>query len=233
MPNLLSSAYVQAKGNEDVTLPFEEEDGLLKIVTVARIRFEHKGLDRAVRALGKLHQEGLADNVRWVIIGDGGDMAALKEMIHQNGLKKIVYPIGLKENPIPYLKKFDCFLLPSRHEGKPMVVTEGFIMGLVPLVTEYTSAHEQIRHGVDGLIFDNSEEGVYEGLKSVLKEPQILERIKKNVESCDYGNEKEIVAFDCLAEKLMNILAVIGHVNSAPYFLAKNSLISLIVIIFP
>ena len=35
-----------------------------------------------------------------------------------------------------------------------MVVTEGFIMGLVPLVTAYTSAKEQIRHGIDGLVFD-------------------------------------------------------------------------------
>lgn len=35
------------------------------------------------------------------------------------------------------------------------------------------------------------------------------------------------------ADKLINIPAVIEHVNSAPCFLAKNSLISLIVIIFP
>lgn len=203
VPNLLSSAYVRAKGDAEAALPFEDRDGLLRMVTVARIRFEHKGLDRAVRALARLKGEGLAENVRWVIIGDGGDLPALKEMIRQNGLEEMIYPIGLKENPIPYLKKFDCFLLPSRHEGKPMVITEGFIMGLVPLVTEYTSAHEQIRHGVDGLIFDNSEEGLYEGLKEVLSHPGMLDELQKNVRSTDYGNEKEIAVFDRLVDKLM------------------------------
>ena len=107
------------------------------------------------------------------------------------------------ENPIPYLKKADCFLLPSRHEGKPMVITESFIMGLVPVVTEYTSAREQIKDGVDGLVFDNNEEALYEGLKKVVTNPKIIEELKNNVIKTDYGNEKEIAEFDKLADKLM------------------------------
>ena len=43
------------------------------------------------------------------------------------------------------MKLCDVMLLPSRYEGKPMVVTEGYMMGLVPLVTRYTSAGEQIQ----------------------------------------------------------------------------------------
>ena len=203
VPNLLTSEYVRAKGNEDVELPFEENDGLLKFVTVARISFEHKGLDRAVKAFSKLKKDGLLDNVRWIIIGKGRDEEKLYNMIKEEGLENIIFPIGVKENPIPYLKKSDCFLLPSRHEGKPMVITESFIMGVVPVVTEYTSAHEQIKDGTDGLVFANNDEALYEGLKKVIENSNILDELRNNIINTDYGNEKEIKVFDKLVEKLI------------------------------
>ena len=203
IPNLLSSEYVRAKGNEDISLPFENEDKFLKFITVARISFEHKGLDRAVRAFAKLKEEGLTDNVKWLIVGDGGDMGKLQEMIKKYALSDVIFPIGVRTNPIPYLKKADCFLLPSRHEGKPMVVTESFIMGVVPVVTEYTSAREQIKDGVDGLVFDNNEEALYEGLKKLITNPEIIDKLKTNIVNTDYGNEKEIKEFDNLIKKLM------------------------------
>lgn len=84
-----------------------------------------------------------------------------------------------------------------------MAVTESFIMGLVPVVTEYTSAKEQIRNGIDGLIFDNNDKALYEGLKNLLENPGILDELKKNVASTDYGNEKEIAIFDKLIEDIM------------------------------
>jgi len=84
-----------------------------------------------------------------------------------------------------------------------MAVTESFIMGLVPVVTAYTSANEQIRNGVDGLVFENSDEGLYEGLRHLLEHPQIIDELKKNVANTDYGNEKEIEVFDKLIETLM------------------------------
>ena len=204
IPNLLPSASVRARGDEnEAVLPFDQKDGLLKFITVARISFEHKGLDRAVRVFSRLKKEGILENVRWVIIGKGGDAEKLQTMIKQEGLEDIIYPIGVRNNPIPYLKKADCFLLPSRHEGKPMVITESFIMGVVPVVTEYTSAHEQIRDGVDGLVFSNNDEALYEGLKKVIENPKLLDELRNNIINTDYGNEKEIAIFDKLAIDLM------------------------------
>ena len=203
VPNLLSSEYVRSKGEEDVALPFDSPNDYLKFVTVARISFEHKGFDRAVSAFAKLKKDGLLKNVKWIIIGSGRDMNALCDMIKAEGLEDCIYPIGAKDNPIPYLKKCDAFLLPSRHEGKPMAVTESFIMGLVPVVTEYTSAREQIKDGVDGLVFDNNDEALYQGLKRLLQNPDILNTLKQNILNKDYGNESEIAAFDKLIQKIL------------------------------
>ncbi len=204
VPNLLTSSYVRRLGEEfEAEMPFEEGDGGLRLVTVARINFGHKGLDRAVTALVRLKDEGLTDRVRWLIIGGGRDMDKLKEMIADGGLENTVFPIGPRDNPMPYLKKCDAFFLPSRFEGKPMAVTEGYMMGLPPIVTEYASAKEQIRDGVDGLVFENSDEGLYLGLKKFLQAPDVLDKLKRNVQNTDYGNEREISAFDKMIDEIL------------------------------
>lgn len=203
IPNLLSSEYLQARGNENITLPFDEKNAGLVLITVARISFEHKGFDRAVRVFSRLKKEGLLEGVKWLVVGEGRDEDEFFAMIESEGLSEHIFPVGVKENPIPWLKHADAFLLPSRHEGKPMVITESFIMGVVPMVTAYTSAYEQIRNGIDGLVFENSEEGLYKGLKKVLENPGIISALKAEVEHTEYGNTHEIREFDKLAEKLM------------------------------
>lgn len=202
IPNLLSAGYVRQRGSEHAILPFDD-GGCLRFLTVARINFEHKGLDRAVRAFARLRDEGAAENVKWIIIGKGRDADKLNEMIKEYALEDIIYPIGVRENPIPYMRMCDVLLLPSRHEGKPMAVTEGFIMGLVPVVTRYTSADEQIKNGVDGFVIDNNEEALYRGLKDILEHPERLDAMRGYICGHDYGNEKEIEKFDILVRKLL------------------------------
>ena len=130
-------------------------------------------------------------------------VALLKARIKEKGLENHIKPIGAKENPIPYMAKADALLLPSRNEGKPMVVTESFIMGLVPVVTKYSSANEQIENGVDGLVFENSEEGLYKGLKDFISNPAKIEQLKNNVVSKNYGNENKISLFYDIINKLL------------------------------
>ena len=125
-------------------------------------------------------------------------------MIAQYGLEDTIFPLGARENPIPYMKLCDVLLLPSRYEGKPMTVTEGFIMGLVPLVTRYTSAGEQIQNGVDGIIVENEEEALYRGLKSVIQRPGLLDGPRAYIRGRDYGNQWEIEKFDDLVEGLFS-----------------------------
>ncbi len=200
MPNLLSAAYVRQLGAYPVDDPFPAGGKGIRFLTVARIRFEHKGLDRAVIAFSRLKREGFS--FQWLIIGDGRDMPRLRKMIAEQGLRDRVHPIGMLENPLPYYKTCDAFLLPSRHEGKPIVVTESLMMGLVPLVTAYTSAREQIRNGIDGLVFDNHTEALYQGLKTVLEQPEILGRLRQAALQADYGNEADIAIFDAMIQNL-------------------------------
>ena len=205
VPNLLSSDYVRAKGNAfEAEKIFETNDKSLRFLSVSRINYTEKALDRAVRVFKRLKDNNLLGNVFWTIIGKGDKLEELRSMVADFGLSEHIKLLGVKENPIPYMKNADIIFLPSKNEGKPMVITEGFIMGLVPVVTEYTSAHEQIKNGYDGLVFENSEDGLYDGLKKVLEDPSCVFKLKENVKNNDYGNESEIKVFDNLINKLIN-----------------------------
>ncbi|MGN1368053.1 MAG: glycosyltransferase [Aristaeellaceae bacterium] len=203
MPNIMAKAPIVARAEaEKVSLPFAPVRPGITFVTVARMEFVTKGLDRMIPILCRLRQDGLLDRIRWLVIGGGRDAEAFDQLIQKNGLEQVVYPIGMKENPLPYLKLADAFLLPSRNEGKPIVVTEAQILGLVPVVTHYTSATEQIEDGVDGRIFENTDEGLYQGLKELLLHPEALEPLRSNLRQHSYTNETDISRFDDILEAL-------------------------------
>lgn len=190
--NILSTEYVRSRGIENVDIMIDSQK--INLLTVCRITFDSKALDRAITVIKKIKQQ-LADsfNLKWYIIGDGSDYKLLKQLIHDNELQNDVVLLGGKTNPYPYMKDMSMFFLPSRREGKPMVVTEAFMMGLPALVTEYSSAREQVRDGIDGIIVENSEQGIYEGLLRIIEHPEIIEELKKNVINTDYSNVEEMV----------------------------------------
>ena len=201
MPNLMSQKYVRTAAQKQVSLPFCPEGNRLSLVTVCRIDFPHKGLDRGMKALCALKNEGLLSGVTWLIVGDGPDSAALNQMILEFGLSDTVFAIGLRENPMPYVAACDVFFLPSRFEGKPMAVTEAQMAGVVPAVTRYASAQEQITNGEDGYIFDNSDEGIYAGLNYLVQHAEDVKGLKQKVWNTNFGNENEIKIFkECLEE---------------------------------
>ena len=197
MPNIIAKAPIVARAEaESVALPFAPVSAGLTFVTVARMEFATKGLDRMIPILCRLRQDGLLERMRWLVIGGGRDQEEFERMIQENRLEQTVFPIGMKENPLPYLKQADAFLLPSRNEGKPIVVTEAQILGLVPVVTHYTSAPEQIENEVDGVIFDNTDEALYRGLKELLLNPERLEPLRNTLRQRSYTNEPDILRFD-------------------------------------
>lgn len=189
--NILSSEVIRGRAREpvDFTVPSVP----LNLVTTCRINFRSKGLDRAARVIGKLKREGLADGLHWTVIGDGENRPDLERIIAEEGIGDLVTLLGAKTNPYPYMKDMDVFFLPSRFEGKPMAVTEALMLGLPVLATEYSSAREQIRQGIDGFIVPNSEDGIYTGLRDLLADPTGVRKMKYGIVMTDYGNADEFL----------------------------------------
>lgn len=64
--------------------------------------------------------------------------------------------------------------------------------GGICLVTEYASAKEQICHGENGLIAENSNLGPYEGLCSLLANRSLLEKLAVGAKSTVVENSRQI-----------------------------------------
>ena len=92
-------------------------------------------------------------------------------------------------NPYPYIKAADLMCMPSRYEGKPMVVTESMILGTPPVVTEYLSSHEQIKNGVEGIIVNNDDTSIIDTVCKCAKDSSAIESMHSYLLQHKYGNK--------------------------------------------
>ena len=85
--------------------------------------------------------------------------------------------LGRKLNPYPYIKNADCFVLTSQYEGKPIVIEEAKILHTPIVVTEYTSAHNQIPETM-GAVVENCDGILEEKIASYISDNAWLEKIR-------------------------------------------------------
>ena len=198
--NIISAEYIKTRSMEqEIVLPGK----YLNLGTVCRCDMQVKGLDRILESLGRLKEMGLLREVKWHLVGDGKDMNRVKEMVSAKGLEDHVVLWGHSDNPLPILRKMDAFLLASRYEGKPVAVSEALCLGVPCIVTNYVSAHEQVKHGRNGLVTDNSADGVLDALKQILTDRTVLATLKQGAKDEKYDN----------LDALEKIYAILGENN--------------------
>lgn len=69
-------------------------------------------------------------NARLLLVGDGELRETIEEKILEMGLQEKVICTGFKKNAKIYYQAMDCFVLPSRFEGLPLVGIEAQASGL-------------------------------------------------------------------------------------------------------
>jgi glycosyltransferase involved in cell wall biosynthesis len=84
--------------------------------------------------------------------------------------------LGFTDNPYPYFKNADFYILSSRYEGFPTVIFEAITLKKKIISTEVSGANEMLNDGELGLIVENSEEGIYNGMKKALSEPEFFNK---------------------------------------------------------
>lgn len=176
--NTVSPGWIRNLANEPAPELSMQKSGL-KIVTVCRLDNRHKGLDRAVTACQRLMERG--DDFRWYVVGDGPDREALELQIHNCGASRHMIMLGPRKNPYPYIREADLFILPSRYEGKPIVITEAQILGCPALVTDYASAKGQIANNIDGVIVENSDSGLIGGVLDLCGDPVRIRTLRDHL----------------------------------------------------
>lgn len=186
---LLRSRAEQTDETDEAYVSFRNAD-CFKLVTVCRVNISVKGLDRTVECARQL--KAMGKKFLWAIVGDGEDLAMLRELIEKADVADCVIPVGSRMNPLPFVKAADIFCMLSRYEGKPMVVTESMILGTPPLVTRYLSAGEQIKDGLEGIIVDNGEDTALSAIIKCMDAPESVQAMRNYLLQHEYGNREYI-----------------------------------------
>ena len=163
--NIIDMAELDEKKNDPVPDWPKVEAKTKMLVCVSRLTFE-KGVDRLLAVLKTLRDE--SGNIHLLIIGDGAMRLQLEEFVSDNGLEKAVTFLGARENPYPYMRLADLVVCPSRAEGMGLVPLEALIVGTPVLATDSGGPKYILRGGDFGGVVDNSQEGLYLGLKKFL-----------------------------------------------------------------
>ena len=131
----------------------------------------------------------------WTIIGEGTERGNLQDLIWRYDLQNQVNLPGLKDNPYPYVRASKIFVQSSRYEGKSIAVDEAKILAKPIILTNFTTAKDQIEDHVNGLIVDMSPAGIAEGIIKYLHDADFTEKIITNLRADNFGTEHETEKF--------------------------------------
>ncbi|QEL86299.1 glycosyltransferase [Bacillus mycoides] len=188
--NILSPEFVREQAyQEDITEEIQVKSEKVKLVTVGRLSYA-KGIDLAMYALRDLVDQGY--DIEWYVVGYGAQEAELRELLAELNLEKRFFLLGKKTNPYPYIKACDIYVQPSRYEGKAVTVREAQIIGKPVLITNFSTANSQVRDGVDGIVTEMGINGIANGIKKLIGDKELREKLAENTLKGEYGNRNEI-----------------------------------------
>lgn len=126
-----------------------------------------KGFDILIKAFALVSRK--IHNAQLYILGkeryEFGYQKYLENLIELLGLTSRVHLLGYKENPYPYYKNADLFVLSSRTEGYPNVVLEALYYGTPVIATDCVDFSGVIVHGMNGFVIKReSIEDMYEAI---------------------------------------------------------------------
>lgn len=157
---------------------FPFNDSVPIFVSVGTV-FPQKGFDRLLKVHKKLLEEGFDHRI--LILGDGYDFENVKRLKNELEVDETAIMLGFMDNPYPYIKSADFFVLSSRYEGFPTVLYEAITLGKPIVATDVSGVREMLNEGELGLIVENSEEGIYGGMKRMLTEPELAKTYQNKI----------------------------------------------------
>lgn len=188
--NIIDSDEILEKSKIHIKIPWDNKK--INFLSVGRLDYS-KNYDMLLRVSERLINSGF--DFRVFIIGDGEEKENLEKMILKSQMEENFILLGRKDNPYPYIKNADMFLLSSRFEGLPTVIIESLILHIPCLSTEVAGIHQILNDSI-GIISNNNEEDFYLKLKEVLLEKDKINNMKKNLLDYQYDNDTLVLKIE-------------------------------------
>lgn len=172
--NTVESDKILAGASEEA--PELADDGMVRLIAVGTLK-QSKGYMRLLNIIKRLRDEQYPMHL--YILGIGPLQAEMEEYIRRNELQDTVTLLGYQTNPYKYVSKCDLFVCASYAEGFSTAATEALIVDTPVCTVEVSGMKEMLGENNEwGLVTENSEEGLYQGIKRLLDDPALLAHYK-------------------------------------------------------
>ena len=154
---------------------------------------ELKGFDRMLRIQKRLVEQG--HDVHFFALGEGPQRAELEKYVRESGLDHSVTFLGYQTNPYKYVSKCDLFVCASHSEGFSTAATEALIVGTPVCTVEVSGMKEMLGDNNEwGIVTENNEDALYQGIKSLLDDSKLLAHYKKQaaIRGRDFSTENTV-----------------------------------------
>ncbi|MEE0968641.1 MAG: glycosyltransferase [Clostridia bacterium] len=187
--NMLPVKDIKSLANDCIIEPKNK----FNIVVVARLLDSAKGHLRLISAVKALQDECI--DIGLTIVGGGPDENMIRGKITELSAENYVHMVGMQKNPYPYIKSADLLVCSSYFEGYNLTVAEALICGTPVLSTDCTGPCEILDGGRYGMIVENSEDGIRDGLRNLATNAELLSHYRKmTTERTEFFNEEKIIA---------------------------------------
>ena len=172
------------------------------LVSIGRL-VPQKGYDRLIACLKRLIDDGYP--LCLTIIGEGQERNLLEHLIQENGMSGFVNLPGFMNNPYSLLSEANLFVCSSRAEGFSLVIAEAMVLGIPVISTLCSGPNELLGNGMYGVLVDNSEEGLYHGIKNIFDGKFDTKELILHAMSriSDFAPEKIVTRIDGLLNEVL------------------------------
>ena len=151
-----TNRFIPARFKPSNVLPlnFADENSIV-FGSVGRIQ-PIKDQKTLVHAFATLSQKGgnIGDKARLVIVGDGPQLSALRDLVDLLGIKSKTWLPGAISNVQDVMQVIDVFVLPSLAEGISNTILEAMASGLPVIATRVGGNLELVEEKQTGYFFD-------------------------------------------------------------------------------
>lgn len=200
--NTNESAQILASSKE----PVEEglfSDREIKLVGVGKL-MPNKGFHRLLPIVQKLRRDGYPTHL--YILGIGSMETELRRQADERGIADAVTFLGYQTNPYKYVAKCDLFVCASLAEGFSTAATEALIVGTPVCTVDVSGMKEMLGEQNEwGVVTENDEEALYEGIKRLLDNHELLEQYRQRavIRGGDFSTEKTTRSVENYFQMLM------------------------------
>lgn len=163
----------------DITCrPPPRADAPLRLLVLANLS-ERKGISTLLRACHLLAKRGLKFRLT---IGGGGDIEGYSRLAKELDVAEQCQFVGWvsREDAHAYVRSHDVLLLPSTHEGLPMVILEALSARLPVITTAVGSIPEVLSHGeTASFVPVNQPDALADAIETLARTPDLYTRLSE------------------------------------------------------